>query len=109
MFERIAAISASVDAERIENSYRESGRVDWQRSGLFRNTIVYTDAMTMRGHRRGNLGSSAKLGRPPKMVAMDYVQLTDGTGSTMSACPTPAKRRVGSPRNIMWWSFWSRR
>ena len=110
MFERIAAISASVDAERIENTYREGGRVDWRRSGRFRNAIVYTDAMTMRDIDEEISRSSAKLGCPPKIVAIDYVQLTDGAGSpVMSGCPTPAKRRVGSPRNIMRSSFWCRR
>jgi hypothetical protein len=38
MFERISAISAPVYAERIENTYREGGRVDWRRSGRFKNT-----------------------------------------------------------------------
>jgi hypothetical protein len=27
----------------------------------------------------------------------------------MSACLTPAKRRIGSPRNIMWWLLWCRK
>jgi hypothetical protein len=103
MFERIAAISASVDAERIENTYREGGRVDWRRSGRFSNTIVYTDAMTMRDIDEEILRSSAKLGCPPKIVAIDYVQLTDGAGSryerVSDACE--AARRLAKKHHVV--------
>ena len=65
MFERIAAISASVDAGQIEDTYRKGERVDWRRTGRFRNTIVYTDAMTMKDYRRGNFAFVRQLGCPP--------------------------------------------
>ena len=81
MFERIAAISASVDAGQIENTYPKGERVDWRRTGRFRNTIVYTDAMTMKDIDEEISRSSAKLGCPPRIVAIDYVQLVDGAGS----------------------------
>ena len=103
MFERIAAISASVDAERIENTYREGGRVDWRRSGRFKNAIVYTDAVTMRDIDEEIWRSSAKLGCPPKIVAIDYVQLTDGAGSryerVSDACE--AARRLAKKHHVV--------
>ena len=80
VFERIAAISASVDAEQVEKAYRAGERVDWRRSGRFRNIIIYTDAMSMKEIDEEIARSSAKLSCPPKIVAIDYVQLVDGRG-----------------------------
>lgn len=51
--------------------------MDWRRTGRFRNTIVYTDAMTMKDIDAEITRASAKLGCCPKVVAIDYAQLVD--------------------------------
>jgi replicative DNA helicase len=81
MFERGAAIAANVDAECVERIYRAGQVVDWRKSGRFRNLVVCTDSLTMSQIDEEITRASAKLGRPPKLVAIDDVQLVDAPAS----------------------------
>jgi replicative DNA helicase len=80
MFERLAAISAGMDTEEVERIYRAGDTVGWQKSGRFRNVLVYTQPMTMAAIDEEVSRSSAKLGCEPKIVAIDYVQLLNARG-----------------------------
>ena len=82
MFERIAILPRRLTPGRIENTYRKGERVDWRRT----RTIQEHDRLHGRHDHEGSIDeeisrSSAKLGCPPRIVAIDYVQLVDGAGS----------------------------
>jgi hypothetical protein len=81
MFERMAAISVALDAEKVREIYRDGGEVDWRKRNRFGKTLVYTDPMTMGAIDEEIARSSAKLDCAPKIVAIDYVQLIDARGS----------------------------
>jgi replicative DNA helicase len=81
MFERLAGISTGIDTKQIEDIYRANKRVDWWKSGRFRNLLVCTDALKMSEIDTEVARASAKLGCPPAVVAIDYAQLVPGAGT----------------------------
>ena len=81
MFERMAAISTGINASEIHNRYQRGERVDWQKSGKFKNLLVCTSNMNMREIDEEIARASAKLGCLPKVFVIDYVQLVRGQGN----------------------------
>ena len=81
MFERMAGISTGIDTKEIEEIYRAHKRVEWRKSGRFRNLFVRTDALKMAEFDTEVARASAKLGCPPVVIAIDYAQLVPGPGT----------------------------
>ena len=81
MFERMAGISTGIDTKEIEQTYRAHKRVEWRKSGRFRQLLVCTDTLKMSEIDTEVARASAKLGCPPRVVAIDYAQLVPGHGT----------------------------
>jgi hypothetical protein len=81
MFERMAGISTGIDTKEIEDIYRARKRVDWRKTGRFPNLLVCTDTLKMNEIDAEVARASAKLGCPPRVIAIDYAQLVPGSGT----------------------------
>lgn len=68
-------------AKDIEEIYRAHKRVEWRKSGRFRNVLVCTDTLKMTEVDTEVARASAKLGCPPVVIAIDYAQLVPGPGT----------------------------
>ena len=55
--------------------------MDWRHSGRFRNTLVCPGAMTMKQINEEIVAFVRQIWLPPKVIAIDYVQLVRTAGS----------------------------
>jgi 5S rRNA maturation endonuclease (ribonuclease M5) len=81
IFERLAGIATGTDTREIEDIYRAHKHVNWRKTGRFRNLLLCTDTLKMAEIDTEVARASAKLGCPPKVVAIDYAQLVPGPGA----------------------------
>ena len=75
------AIAANVEANSVEESYLAGKTVDWRKSRRFRNLLVCPGVLTMGQIDEEVVRSSVKFGCPPKVIVIDYAQLTQTPGN----------------------------
>jgi replicative DNA helicase len=76
IFERFAQISTGMKGEDIEKTYEGGGRVDWKPDErLSRIHICDQPKMTTEQIEKYIIKSELKIGRKPRLVVVDYIQL----------------------------------
>jgi replicative DNA helicase len=82
-FERTAAMVTGYHITEIQDIYRSGERINWQKAKHgFKNLVVCNRSITIGELDEKIARASAKLGRTPQLVILDYLQLIRGSART---------------------------